>query len=378
MNQDIKSFYLNIMAKRTNIKHDMKLLEKLVIRDQFTLKDTKYDKLHYHTKIEFVCVCGIEGFNRFSNINRTGGFCKNCMAKNKVEKFRNTNLVKYGTNHPMKTTIVQDKIKQTNLEKYGYEYPLLSKEIQDKVKQTNLKNHGYEYPFQSKEIQNKCSETLFTNYGVSNASQADEVKEKKKTTTFKNYGVEYPGQSEEIKDRIKKTNIIRYGGENPMHDPVVVERQMKNAFKYKDFTYPDGTIIKAQGYEYKALNILVEQGYKSTDIITDKTAVPKINYIQDNNIHRYYCDIYLPSINKIIEVKSIWTYVKEFKKNMIKEQACRDQGFNFEFWVFNTKKLLSKQEVEDLHKSDTIILMTEELELEEIESDLELEDLNQF
>ena len=41
--------------------------------------------------------------------------------------------------------------------------------------------------------------------------------------------------------------------------------------------------------------------------------------------------------NKIIEVKSIWTYNVNLEKNILKQKASINNGYNFEFWIFNNK-----------------------------------------
>ena len=60
------------------------------------------------------------------------------------------------------------------------------------------------------------------------------------------------------------------------------------------------------------------------DLITSKKDVPKIWYSDiDGKKHRYYCDIYIPSENKIIEVKSTWTYKKELHMNILKSEHVK-------------------------------------------------------
>jgi len=53
--------------------------------------------------------------------------------------------------------------------------------------------------------------------------------------------------------------------------------------------------------------------------------------------HRYYPDFYIKKDNKIIEVKSIYTYNIDIEKNLLKQKACLDAGYNFEFWIYDTK-----------------------------------------
>ncbi len=113
-------------------------------------------------------------------------------------------------------------------------------------------------------------------------------------------------------------------------------------FNLKEYVFVDNTIIYIQGYENFALDLLVKEGYVSSEIISGSQNVPKIYYVFNGKKCRYYCDIFLPSINKIIEVKSKWTYEREKEKNIAKATACIDGGYLFEFWIFDEKKNLEK------------------------------------
>jgi hypothetical protein len=47
--------------------------------------------------------------------------------------------------------------------------------------------------------------------------------------------------------------------------------------------------------------------------------------------------VYLVSQNKIIEVKSEYTYKAAYSINVRKKQACLNLGIYFEFWIYNSK-----------------------------------------
>jgi hypothetical protein len=275
------------------------------------------------------------------------------------DKSKQTCIERYGVESPMKSQEVKDKSKQTCIEKYGVEYAFQSQEVMEKCKQTNIKNYGVEYPLQSQEVRDKSKQTCIEKYGVEHASQSQkakdkskqtcierygvehpsqsqEVKDKKIETCFNNFGVEYSLQSQEVRDKSKQTCILKYGVEYPMQNADFAEKVSKNSYKRKDFHFPCGT-IQVQGYEPILLKNLVEEGYTYEDIITIRTEVPEIWYEKDNNKHRYYCDVYIPKINTIYEVKSTWTYEKDVEVIPFKKQACIDAGYLFELYVYDAK-----------------------------------------
>ena len=67
--------------------------------------------------------------------------------------------------------------------------------------------------------------------------------------------------------------------------------------------------------------------------------VPIIWYKTDDGIkHRHYVDIFIPTQNLCIEVKSTWT-IKFTKSNIfLKQQAAKDLGYKYEIWVYNERK----------------------------------------
>jgi hypothetical protein len=113
---------------------------------------------------------------------------------------------------------------------------------------------------------------------------------------------------------------------------------------YKTYISPTGVIHRVQGYEPHALKDLFTTVSES-DIITGCTSVPNINYIFNNKNRIYYPDIYIKSQNKLIEVKSTWTYISEIQQNNAKALACLNKGYQFEFWIYcqiSRKKFIRK------------------------------------
>ncbi len=103
-----------------------------------------------------------------------------------------------------------------------------------------------------------------------------------------------------------------------------------------------GKVVYVQGYEPQILKELVYH-FEEDDIIVGSKNVPEIWYYMENKKHRYFPDIYIKSINTIIEVKSKWTLFEQTKEgqenqtimeiNNHKRTACIEQGYNFIFAV---------------------------------------------
>jgi hypothetical protein len=102
---------------------------------------------------------------------------------------------------------------------------------------------------------------------------------------------------------------------------------------------PSGNSIKCQGYEPYALKELIyNQHIKENEIKTGVKNVPVIWYNDLNSKkHRHYVDIFIPSQNKCIEVKSTWTIKKQYNNIFLKQNAAKQLGYCYEIWVYNLK-----------------------------------------
>ena len=139
----------------------------------------------------------------------------------------------------------------------------------------------------------------------------------------------------------KITNLIeKYGVRNVMHIPEVVAKAMKNAFKKKVYVFPSGNEVLCQWYENYCIDELIGLGIKEEEIsmqLTDGRSAPIIKYDFNGRDCRYYPDFYIPHLNLIIEVKSDFTFDVAIDKNFTKRIACIEQGYKFQFWIYNNK-----------------------------------------
>jgi hypothetical protein len=289
-------------------------------------------------------------------------FCDLCVIKNKCQKIKETNITNCGFTSNLKCPKTKEKIKQTNLIKYGCEFHLQNDEIKRKKRETFIKNYGIEYPTQNQVIKQKIKETNIINcgftsnlkcpktkekikqtnlikYGVENVFESKKIQSKIKSTLLERYEVEYPSQNEEIKNKIKETCLKKYGVEHCSQSTEIMEKISKNAYNSKEYIYPSGKIINIQGYENFALDfLLINENINESDIITGCKNVPTVWYNDENNKkHRHYVDIFIPSQNKCIEVKSTWTVEKKKDCIFLKQNAAKELGYNYEIWVYDKK-----------------------------------------
>ncbi len=124
-----------------------------------------------------------------------------------------------------------------------------------------------------------------------------------------------------------------------MHNTEIMEKSSKNAYKLKNYIFPSGKIIKIQGYENFAIDYLIQnENINENDIITGPKNVPEIWYNDKlGNKHRYYVDIFIPSQNRCIEVKSTWTAEKNKEKVYLKQNASTELGYVYDLWIYNKK-----------------------------------------
>ena len=299
-------------------KYTHELLEKIVNeRNLILLKNYDNERIHANYIIEGKCIT-VNCNNTFSKplckLVNVNSLCKTCSCINAKEIRKQTNLKNIGTENYFQSNNVKEKIKATNLQKYGVEYCAQSQYFKDKFKETCLKNFGVSHPLKNKIITEKIKNTNIQKYGVNWSMQSDIVKNTSIINAFKKYGVSHY-----------------------MQIPEHAENVSKACYLIKDYILPSGNIIKYQGYEHFALDELLKT-ISEEDILNSKIDVPDIWY---NDLHgkkrKHYVDIFIPSQNRCIEVKSTWT-IEKIKENIfLKQQAAKELGYNYEIWVYNAK-----------------------------------------
>ena len=285
------------MSKKGSFNIDK--LKSFISSNEVTLIG-EYTNVTRNTIISGICKtpnCNNNFTKNFRTLVRHNSFfCEKCMTNIKIENRKATHLKNCGFTTNLKCPITKEKIKATNMIKYGYEHN----------------------------------------------SQSEDIKNKKITTCMKKFGVKFPTQSILVKEKSKQTCLKNYGVEHPSQNAFYAEEHCKTCYNKKDYILPSGNKILIQGFENFALDFLIkEQKFDESNIVVGCKNVPEIWYNDETGKkHRHYVDIFLPSKNKCIEVKSAWTAEKKKDSIFLKQNAAKKLGYNYEIWVYNSKGLI--------------------------------------
>jgi hypothetical protein len=219
-------------------------------------------------------------------------------------------MEKHGVINVSQTPMWKEKVQKTNLERYGVNWFTQHTRLHDGIRKYVSQNN-------------------------------QEILQKREVTNLKRYGVPYLMQAKDIAisrmEKYVETSIEKYGTRHPRQDSNIFSASYSSFFKKKDYVLPSGKVVKVQGYENIVLDELFSQGYLEEDIlITDNNIQDKIGmifYEIHGKVRRYFPDIYIISENKIVEVKSDYTFNLRLDTNYAKRDACISAGFNFSFEI---------------------------------------------
>ena len=128
----------------------------------------------------------------------------------------------------------------------------------------------------------------------------------------------------------------RYGVDYAWQIPEVQDKIQESRFMFKDYVFPSGRIERVQGFEPRAIDLLLSEGISEDDMVISNKSISDtigpIFYEHNGKKRRYFPDLYLKSTNTIIEVKSIFTYYgPDHTEVILKRSATIAAGFNFRF-----------------------------------------------
>ena len=334
-------FVCNNCKKPSKDRIGIKNIEELVKKFDCIVLSKEEDYKNDTTEINLKCKCGNEFKSNYKNLRRKKYIsCKNCdnennclrtpyeQVKNYIEEyncllisktFKNFNedleiKCKCGINYKTsfdcyKRSVYKccincsDKLRIKNVIKANKEKTFSYTEIKNFIEQQNCKllsdNTNYINRDTILDIQCKCG-LLFKN----------------NINKLRNY--KYILCKECRKQEIKNTILDLYGVDNIMKLEEYFQKRENSSKRKKIYKFPSGKEIKLQGYENLAIDDLLKI-YKEEEIeVSTCGKVPKIPYEFQKEDKIYYPDIFIPKENKIIEVKSCYTFLYDVDKNLTK------------------------------------------------------------
>lgn len=364
--EDLKNWINNYISKKGKkslhiaINNSKSIKEDLINFTNYLPEKTKFNQRCFHiiNDLKEIPLCRECGQNRvnFNNRNKDWkylDFCSNrCGTLNKEtkDKYKKTNVKKYGVDNISKSEYFKKIMIKNNKEKWNVDWYQQSDDFKNKSILTCFKKYGFENYTQTEEFKKRIRETFMLKYGVDWYSKSEEFKQKFKESSIEKYGTEHPMLNSDYKEKISQTIKDRYGKNwyvltNEFKEHCFDSKSQKygntsTGFKLKDYKLPSGKIIKVQGYENFALDILIEK-YEEEDLAISYSEIKEeigiINYLMNEKNRIYLPDIYIKSENKIIEVKSEYTYNLELEKNLLKKEVCLKSNLLFEFWIIDDK-----------------------------------------
>lgn len=238
----------------------------------------------------------------------------NAIAK---ERYKKTNLERYGNESATRSQIVQEKAKRTCWQRYGAEHPCQSELIKKKIKQTCLKRYGCGSVMQTDGFKKKSNETMKQKYGGEHTWSSPVLSEKVKNTMLKRYGAEHASQSEQIKETKCKNNLEKYGVEYTLQLVSVKEKSRKTCLEKYGFEHP---MLNREVVERTIQHNIEKYGVRSTALVPEVKEKQK-----QTNIERYGATCSL--CNDEIKKKSMGTVIKRYGvENVMQSDKIRKKA----------------------------------------------------
>lgn len=277
-----------------------------------------------HRIIKTICdECGTEKDMSYRTYyNMTNGckekyYCKKCSGV----KHKNVMKEKYGVEHALQVGKFKEKFKKTLFENYGVVIPLQSKIIRDKFDKTMLERYKVKNALENKGILDSMKKKLFNEYGMYYV-ETDEFKNKSKLTCLDKYGVENASQTDEFQRKKIETCIKKYGVKHHLQNIDVFHKLLTSSCKMKKFKNTD---LYFQGtYEQDFLELC-----EKLNIIKLIERGCSVRYVMNEQNLIYFPDFFIRKKNMLIEIKSSYWYNKHKEKNLIKEETCKQLGFEY-------------------------------------------------
>ena len=162
-----------------------------------------------------------------------------------------------------------------------------------------------------------------------------------KDTSFDKYGFDNPSKSDEIKQKIVNTNMERHGVAYAMQSPELFRKAQQSSFQRRKYVSPYGKEFMVMGYEDVFLEEFFKEYQNTVEIYGGEDIdIPVIDYEFNGKNHKYYPDFYIPELNELIEIKSIYLYEKDTDEILAKAEASA-KTYKYRLVVYKNRRELA-------------------------------------
>lgn len=281
-------------------------------------------------------------------------------------KTKESNLLKYGEDHPLKSEEIKKKSRETCIERFGVESYGLTKENRDsfilrnnekareenraKSKKTCLEKYGADNFLSSEEGKRITQNSLNFKYGKNRLP----IIKKTKETINERYGVDSPSQINGFKNKIKEKNIK--SGKTKLYEGMtMLEYALSQNKAYSTIA------LQIQKYGFEVAKNISKNNKKTgiEQIIEDILLNLKIEYKYNYKIGKYFSDFYIPFYNIIIECDGVYWHSDAVNDDKYYHQNKRleyiKNGYNPLFFredeIFNKKEIIKSILINKFHKN---------------------------
>ena len=262
--------------------------------------------------------------------------CKETLRKKSHDQ---NNLAKYGVTNVFASQHVKDKIKQTNRIKYGTDHHTQNEEYKQNRKDVVMQKYGVEHLFQVQDIQNKIKQTNLMKYGNINYLNSD-IANKQRLKYIQNYIYNKIGIYVSLSDVEQyKINPHIHDYSNEFLYSLVNSNMGKSTI---DSVY-QSTYSRYEKYELHDIDININSSGE-IDIHNFLTSLG-VKFITNSRdiIKPLELDIYIPEYNLAIEYNGSYWHSERFKDkhyHQNKTKLCNEKGITlihiYEY-IYNSK-----------------------------------------
>lgn len=315
---------------------------------KYDLDDLLFKYKVYHTinDIKSIpkCYCGKsvkfknfdEGYNKYCS-NK----CVNA-SKDVVNKRKQTNIERFGTDKPQQLLEIKQKVEKTNLERYGHKYGILNPDIKKKAIETLKKNYNVDNPGKSKTITERRI--------MSFKSNIEQFKQTFTNTCKEKYGKSHFWKVKSIHQKgIDKSTILKRKDSNNLIESRI--KEIGYVLNNIDWKFKTITATCSKGHNYTSSIYLFNYRYLSKIECCTVCNIQQQFSGQEDEVYKFIkenysgkikrrdrkilgggeLDIYLPELGLAFEFNGLYWHSELNKPNnyhLNKTQICENNGVN--------------------------------------------------